>query len=48
MRIFVTGLCLQGNKGGPAIALALKAQLDKYLEKEKALSAEKDQDSDKK
>ena len=32
MRIFVTGLCLQGNKGGPAIALALKAQLDKYLE----------------
>ncbi len=31
MKIFVTGLCLQGNKGGPAIALALKAQLDKYL-----------------
>ena len=32
MRIFVTGLCLQGNKGGPAIALSLKAQLDRYLE----------------
>jgi len=32
MRILVTGLCLQGNKGGPAIALSLKNQISKYLD----------------
>ena len=26
LRIFITGLCLQGNKGGPAIALSLIKQ----------------------
>lgn len=31
MRILVTGLCLQGNKGGPAIALSLKKQISKYV-----------------
>ena len=31
MRIFVTGLCLQGNKGGPAIALSLKQQITRYI-----------------
>ncbi len=31
MRVLVTGLCLQGNKGGPAIALSLMKQLKKYL-----------------
>lgn len=30
MNFFVTGLCLQGNKGGPAIALALKEQICRY------------------
>ena len=29
-RILITGLCLQGNKGGPAIALSLMAQIEKY------------------
>lgn len=31
MRILVTGLCLQGNKGGPALALALMGQLRRQL-----------------
>lgn len=31
MNIFITGLCLQGNKGGPAIALSLMQQIRKYL-----------------
>ncbi|WP_436795768.1 polysaccharide pyruvyl transferase family protein [Actinospongicola halichondriae] len=29
MRVFVTGLCLQGNKGGPALAVSLRAQLER-------------------
>ncbi|MDD9938815.1 MAG: polysaccharide pyruvyl transferase family protein [Myxococcales bacterium] len=31
MRIFVTGLCLQGNKGGPALALSLMSALEPHL-----------------
>ena len=31
MKIFVTGLCLQGNKGGPAIALAMMGQIKRFL-----------------
>jgi polysaccharide pyruvyl transferase WcaK-like protein len=31
MNTFVTGLCLQGNKGGPAITLSLMRQLRKYV-----------------
>lgn len=31
MKLLVTGLCLQGNKGGPALALALMAQLRTHL-----------------
>lgn len=34
MRFFVTGLCLQGNKGGPAIALSLMEQLNEVLNTE--------------
>ncbi len=30
MRILVTGLCMQGNKGGPAIALSLKDAIVRY------------------
>jgi len=33
MRILVTGLCMQGNKGGPALALSLKKQIRKYIPK---------------
>ncbi len=32
MRIFVTGLCLQGNKGGPALALSMIRAIRKYSE----------------
>lgn len=35
MKIFVTGLCLQGNKGGPAIALSLMNQLEIAMAEEK-------------
>jgi polysaccharide pyruvyl transferase WcaK-like protein len=31
MKFFVTGLCLQGNKGGPAIALSLMTALRKHI-----------------
>jgi polysaccharide pyruvyl transferase WcaK-like protein len=31
LKFFVTGLCLQGNKGGPAIALSLMAALRKHI-----------------
>ncbi len=31
MDIFITGLCMQGNKGGPALALSLMHQLKRYL-----------------
>ena len=31
LNILVTGLCLQGNKGGPAIALSLMQLLNKHL-----------------
>lgn len=31
MRLLVTGLCLQGNKGGPALALALRRELEREL-----------------
>jgi len=31
VRILVTGLCLQGNKGGPALALSLKSQILKHI-----------------
>lgn len=30
MKVFVTGLCMQGNKGGPALALSLAYQITKY------------------
>ena len=30
MRYFVTGLCLQGNKGGPAIGLSLMSQIRQH------------------
>ena len=32
MKVLVTGLCLQGNKGGPALALSLKKSLQQYLD----------------
>ena len=31
LKIFVTGLCLQGNKGGPALALSLIQCIGKEL-----------------
>jgi len=31
MNILVTGLCLQGNKGGPALALSLKKQISNHV-----------------
>ncbi len=31
MKFLVTGLCMRGNKGGPAIALSLNEQLKRYL-----------------
>ena len=31
MKILITGLCFQGNKGGPAIALSLKKQLERVF-----------------
>ncbi len=31
LRFLVTGLCLQGNKGGPAIALSLRKQIEKLM-----------------
>lgn len=31
MKIFITGLCLQGNKGGPALAISLMSQLRKIF-----------------
>lgn len=31
MRVMITGLCLQGNKGGPALAFSLVAQLEKIF-----------------
>jgi colanic acid/amylovoran biosynthesis protein len=31
LKFFVTGLCLQGNKGGPAIAISLMAALRKQI-----------------
>ena len=30
MRFFITGLCLQGNKGGPAIGLSLMSQIRRH------------------
>jgi len=32
MNILVTGLCLQRNKGGPAIALSMMKLLKKHLD----------------
>jgi polysaccharide pyruvyl transferase WcaK-like protein len=31
IKLFITGLCLQGNKGGPAIALSMREVLSRYL-----------------
>jgi len=33
LKLLVTGLCLQGNKGGPAIALSLKKQLEQQIDR---------------
>ena len=33
MKVLITGLCLQGNKGGPAIALSLKNQIERQTGK---------------
>lgn len=32
MKVLITGLCLQGNKGGPAIAFSLMNKLRKHIE----------------
>ncbi len=32
MRVLITGLCLQGNKGGPALALSLMKVIGRYVE----------------
>lgn len=31
IKLFITGLCLQGNKGGPALALAMRDALSRHL-----------------